>query len=166
MHAHAHRCSHLHVFLPARKNSQRLPLLHPHCDHHNYCCCDHHHYHRSDDDYYDYCCGYYYDVREGGRGVFAASYADNDCDDYHDGCDHDIDIGWFWCFPAGEDYDYDGCASCLCRGAVSCCGCEGVRDFPGASAAGGGVPCFGEFEGVLAGDDCERAAEERWRRCV
>ena len=88
------------------------------------------------------------------------------CDDYHDGCDHDIDVGWFWCFPAGEDYDYDGGASCLWSGAVSCCGCEGVRDFPGASAAGGCVPCFGEFEGILAGDACGRAAEVRWRRCV
>ena len=60
MHAHAHRCSYLHVLLPARENPKRLPLLHPHHDHY-----DNHyhndHYHNDYDNYhYDYhhnnCC--------------------------------------------------------------------------------------------------------------
>ena len=49
--AHAHRNSHVHVFVPAGTHPARHPLLHPH----------HNHNHNHDDDYhddYDYCCGH------------------------------------------------------------------------------------------------------------
>ncbi len=53
VHAHAHRCSHLHVLLPARENPQRLPLLHPHHNHYDY---NHSHddYDNHDYDNHDY----------------------------------------------------------------------------------------------------------------
>ena len=80
---------------------------------------------------------------------------DHDYGDYHDhydcgGCYDYDDCG---CFSAGGDYYDYGCVGCLYFGAVSCCGCGGVRDFAGSSAGGGGVFRFGGFEGVLAGDD-------------
>ena len=60
VHAHAHRCSHLHVLLPARENPQRLPLLHPHHDHYYYHDHDNHYYHYYDHSYYYYYYYYYY----------------------------------------------------------------------------------------------------------
>ena len=62
MQPHAHRNSHLHVFLPAGTHPARHPLLHPHHNHnHNH---DHNHHDYHDYDDYDCCCGHDHDYDE------------------------------------------------------------------------------------------------------
>ena len=94
VHAHAHRCSHLHVLLPARKNSQRLPLLRPHSD--NYY--DNHYYHDHDHDDYDHDYNHSHD-----------DYHHHDYD-YHDYYDYYHNN----CY---DDHNYVGCVPC---GEVPC----------------------------------------------
>ena len=139
MHAQAHRCSHLHVLLPARENPQRLPLLHPH--HHHYYYHDHHNHndHNHDDSYHNY---YYHDTN-------------------HDNLDHD-DYYHYCC----DDDNYVGCVSsrevpCEFFGWMCECACSFVGffwfDFWGFSVSSWGgfvdvsLAFGGESSGALQG---------------
>ena len=101
MHAYAHCCSHLHVFLPARENPQRLPLLHPHHNHYDYHDHDYHYHNDHNHNDYDY-------------------HSHDDYDYYHDNCydDHNY-VGCVSC----------GAVPCECFGRMCECACSFVGFF-------------------------------------